>query len=133
LELVARHEDRLAYFWMDSSKNPPEWSPPLSMKARGVEITGVTGVHSLIQSTFGQRGNFELVVPLRTGGFMHYFHDNDSSSGDWQIGNNGIPIDSTTKYEAVSLIQSIPTNNPIDPGKLEVVAFSRRFIISFFD
>ena len=56
-------------------------------------------------------------MPLESGGFEFYFHDNNSTSSDWQLGNNGLPIDSATRYEAVSLIQSTA-------GKLEVVELS---------
>jgi hypothetical protein len=36
-----------------------------------------SGRHSLIQSTYGNKGNFELIVPLATGGMAHYTRHND--------------------------------------------------------
>jgi hypothetical protein len=38
---------------------------------------------SLIQSTYGKKGNFELVVPLATGGLAHYSRNNDQEGLPW--------------------------------------------------
>jgi hypothetical protein len=45
--------------------------------------TGVVGVPSLIQSSHGTRGNFEVVAPLAGGGLAHWWRDNDSASLTW--------------------------------------------------
>jgi hypothetical protein len=71
---------------------------------------------SMIQSTFGNKGNFELVAPLTSGGLAHWWRDNDDAHLHWygpfMFGMN------MGKVDAVSLIQS----NWGDPGHLELVA-----------
>jgi hypothetical protein len=134
LELVARTSNKLAYFWMESN-NPPQWHGPLPMRADGREIRSVTGVPSLIQSNFGRRGNFELVEPVRTGGLVHYFRDNDSAGDpqeNWHTGNNGRTIDPTRRYQAVSLLQSNIRSDASVPGNLEVAALSSEGLLLHF-
>jgi hypothetical protein len=72
---------------------------------------------SLIQSRFGRRGDFEVVVPLAAGGMVHYRRDNDAGPPPpWHRGAEfGAPAG---RVAAVSLIQS----NYGTPGNLEVVA-----------
>jgi hypothetical protein len=63
----------------------------------------VYGSPSLIQSTYGNKGNFELVVPLASGGLAHYWRNNDDERLPW----NG-PITFGTvagMIEGTSLIQ----------------------------
>jgi hypothetical protein len=118
------------------SGNPTRWNGPDPMVVDGQQIGGVTGVHSLIQSTFGRKHrNFQLVVPLITGGFMHYFRDNDvpdEQEKKWHIGNNGMPIDPTRKYQAVSIIQNKSTSDVISPENLELVALSSDGLLLHF-
>ena len=114
LELVARSQDRLLYFWR-TSLPPFTWNGPFSIFADGTEISGVTGNPVMIQSRFGNQGNFELAVPLLSGGLAHYWRDNDDPITPWH-GPTRIAIQ--TRFETVSLIQS----NIVDPGNLEVVA-----------
>ena len=61
LELVARADDDLAFFWRDSE---PEytWNGPT------IIAMGVSGCPSMIQSSYGQRGTFEVVTPMASGG-----------------------------------------------------------------
>jgi hypothetical protein len=120
LEVVARIGNRLVYFWRESTV-PFQWHGPFPIIADGEEIEGVTGNPVLIQSTFGSKGNFELVVPLRNGGndsrggLSHYFRDNDSGELQW---HKAPIVDPSTRYEAVSLVQG----NFGNPGNLEVIA-----------
>ena len=37
----------------------------------------------LIQGSFGNRGNFELVIPCGRRGLAHYWRDNDTSQFPW--------------------------------------------------
>ncbi len=58
----------------------------------------------LIQSTFGKRGNFEVVVPRAGGGLTHFWRDNDDPNLKWHRGgdfatNSGL-------FSVVSLIQA---------------------------
>jgi hypothetical protein len=43
----------------------------------------ITGPGALCQSSFGSKGNFELVVP-EANGLAHYWHDNDRIGSLWQ-------------------------------------------------
>jgi hypothetical protein len=63
----------------------------------------VAGNPVLIQSTFGTKGNFELLIPLAAGGFGAYFRDNDNASLPW---HGPIAVEASTHFEAISLIQS---------------------------
>lgn len=73
---------------------------------------------SLIQGKFGTRGNFEVVVPSRTGaglGLVHYVRFNDVPGLPW---SGPTKFGGAVSYQGVSLIQS----NFGLPGNLEVVA-----------
>lgn len=111
LELVARSGDQLVCFWRDSG---PEfkWSGPIIIDK------GVSGCPCMIQSKFGLKGNFELVVPLASGGLGYYWRDNDDADLCW----HGPLMFGTRlgKVDAVTLIQS----NFGSPGNLELVASS---------
>jgi hypothetical protein len=72
----------------------------------------------LIQSTFGNMGNFEVVVPSRTGvqhGLVHYWRNNDDILLPW---SGPTRFGEDIAYIGASLIQS----NFGSPGNLEVVA-----------
>jgi probable HAF family extracellular repeat protein len=85
--------------------------------------TGVIGNPSLIQATpgsYGTKGNYELVVPLQSGGLAHFYRDNDDPNLRW----NG-PFTFATHQgaiQAVSLIQSNFSSAGNGPGNLAVVA-----------
>jgi hypothetical protein len=64
----------------------------------------VSGQVTLIQSTFGTQGNFEVVVPLDSGGLAHYSRDNDAEGFPWLA--LSVFATDAGKVEAVSLIQS---------------------------
>jgi hypothetical protein len=111
LELVARSGDRLVSFWRESDMEPePKWHGPFPIDM------GVAGTPSMIQSTFGNRGNFELVAPLASGGLAHWWRDNDDGAHMHWYGPNMFGMN-LGKVDAVSLIQS----NWGDPGHLELI------------
>jgi hypothetical protein len=78
-------------------------------------LGGVSGVPTLIQSRCGNKGNFELVTPMASGGLAHYWRNNDDPFLPWfgpiRFGQEA------GCFEAVGMIQS----NFGDPGNLEVV------------
>jgi hypothetical protein len=89
--------------------------------------TGVTGNPSFVQAlpgTYGTKGNYELVVPLQSGGIGHFFRNNDDPTLPW----NG-PFTFATDQgivDAVSLIQSNFSTQFVNtgtqgPGNLAVV------------
>ena len=48
--------------------------------------TGVSGNPSFVQATpgtYGTKGNYELVVPLQSGGIAHFYRNNDDPSMPW--------------------------------------------------
>jgi hypothetical protein len=107
LEVVARVGSQLHFFWRDSALI---WSGPYLFAA------GVAGTPSLIQSRFGAQGNFELLVPLASGGLGLLWRDNDAPGYPW---HGPFPIgQSLGTVDAVTMIQS----NFGYPGSLEVVA-----------
>jgi len=103
------------------SEKPAEVQIKEPPKRKGVaEETAVlgpfVGVPSMIWSTYGNRGNFELVVPLANGGMAHYWRDNDNEMLPW----NGPEVfgREVGMIQGVSIIQS----NFGEQGNLELVA-----------
>jgi len=76
-----------------------------------------SGVPSLIQSRFGNKGNFELVTPLASGGLAHYWRNNDSEDLPW-YGPVKFGFEAGNVY-GVSLIEG---NFGKPPGNLELAA-----------
>jgi len=109
LEAVARVGNRLAHFWRMSGP-PWTWNGPFFFGS------GVSGNPSFVQGRFGQRGNFELVVPRAAGGIAHYWRNNDLSSFPWS--GEAVFGTSVGRVNSVALIQG----NFGTPGNLEVVA-----------
>jgi hypothetical protein len=104
LEVVASAGGSLYSFWRDSS-----WHGPFA-------LTGIVGnAPSWIQSRFGTKGNFELVVANASGGLTHYWRNNDVPSLPW---SGPTPFDLAWQFGAPSLIES----NFGSPGNLEVLA-----------
>jgi hypothetical protein len=67
-------------------------------------LGGVSGVPILIQSRFGNKGNFELLTPMASGGLAHYWRNNDDPFVPWfgpiRFGQEA------GRFEAVGMIQS---------------------------
>jgi hypothetical protein len=99
----------LASFWRESGL-PFTWHGPTFF------FSGAAGNPAMIQGLFGGRGDFELVVPLSSGGLAHFRRDNDDPSLPWH-GPTAFGVEAGP-VEAVALLQS----NFGDPGNLEVVA-----------
>lgn len=79
--------------------------------------TGVTGNPSFVQAipgTYGTKGNYELVVPLQSGGLAHFYRDNDDPALPWY----GPFVFATDQgiVDAVSLIQSNFSSAGNSPG-----------------
>jgi hypothetical protein len=122
LIVVAEIGGNLFYFFRDDVA-PFNWNGPTAIIA-----SGVTGNPSMVQAkpgTYGTMGNFELVVPLLSGGMGHFFRDNDNPNLPWSG-----PIAFGTDQgivTGVSLIQSNFSSLFRDtgvqgPGNLAVVA-----------
>jgi len=78
----AREPDRLDFWYLDASTF--RWQGPFPLIADGQPVTGVTGEPVFIQSTFGNRGNFELFVP-QGNVIRHYYRDNDDPNLAWHL------------------------------------------------
>jgi Matrixin len=94
-EVIARQGQQLVTFYRDHSTGT--WHGPFSLLA-----SGVAGNPVLIQSRDGSPGNFELVVPLASGGLAHYYRPNNPIgpwAGPTAVFGSGV-------YDAVTLIQS---------------------------
>jgi hypothetical protein len=100
--------------------------------------TGVINNPALVQATpgtFGVMGNFQLVVPLRTGGMGHFFRNNGDPSLPW---TGPFPFGTDQgAVDAVSLVQSTFSTQFVNtgmqgPGNLAVVARVGTSLLYFF-
>ncbi|MCX6676625.1 MAG: PA14 domain-containing protein [Methanothrix sp.] len=113
-----REEIALQLFWTPPGGSEgianPQYTPSTTQSSP-ISNLKFAGNPVLIQSRFGSKGNFELIVPLATGGLAHFWRDNDASDMPWK---GPTIFGGTDKYDAVTMIQS----NYGSPGDLEVVA-----------
>jgi hypothetical protein len=119
LEVVARTGDQLHFYWRDSGP-AFGWNGPYPL------ASGAAGNPALIQSRFGARGNFEMVVPLQDGGLAHYWRNNDDPALPW---NGPYPFgQSVGDVDEVALAES----NYGDPGNLELVVRAGESLLFFW-
>ena len=75
-------------------------------------LGGVSGVPTLIQSRCGNKGNFELLTPMASGGLAHYWRNNDDPFVPWfgpiRFGQEA------GRFEAVGMIQRLLVQFPIN-------------------
>ncbi len=136
LEVIARAAgittgDFLASYFRDITGT---WYGPSAIVADGRPIDGVTGKPAFIQSTFGNQGNFELIVPQGSQ-LVHYFRDNDTVGNPWHR-SVALPAVPGASPLSVTVIQS-NFAEPGLPGNLEVVArmsgaFTGDFLAFYF-
>ncbi len=77
LEAIARRGDRLEFCYHPSD-DISHWNVPYGLDIR------VDGRPLLIQSALGENGNFELVIPLTSGGLQHWWRDNTEAKRRWR-------------------------------------------------
>jgi hypothetical protein len=112
MEVIVRTGNRLYTIWRDSGP-AFNWSVPV-----GIGQPGVSGNPVLIQSRFGNKGNFALIVPLETGGLALYWRNNDDPKIPWSA---PLPFgQSLGQVQAVTMMES----NFGTPGNLEVIALA---------
>jgi hypothetical protein len=81
---------------------------------------GSLGAAAFIQGHFGTKGNFEVVVPLASGGLAKYFRENDTPGLPWR---GPLVFGSTdVVYSSVAMIQSNFSSSGTGPGNFDVVA-----------
>lgn len=76
LELVIRVGGKLGHYWRNHA-------PDGAWQGARWFADGAAGNPSLIQSSYGYNGHFELVVPRQAGGVAHYRRDNDRATRPW--------------------------------------------------
>lgn len=126
LEVIARQQGQLVHYWR-SDQTPLIWIGPFGAEV-GLPTEGVNGTPSLIESRFGvNRRNFELVVPLASGGLVHYWRNNDTTFR-WEL---SAIFGQGRQFDAVTLIQSnFSAGSGI--GNLEVVASAGNKLFFFW-
>jgi hypothetical protein len=129
LEVVARVGDKLAYFWRPDNDGWHQSAGFLS--ADGATITGVAGTPSMIQGRFGARGNFEMAVPLASGGFAFFWRDNDDPALPWHGTTSIVMGASLGPISTLSLIQSNYSSGG-GIGNLELVARAGNRLATFW-
>jgi hypothetical protein len=94
-ELVVREGSRLRHYWRNNDKPGNPWK-------KGPRFgSNVKSAPAMIQSNYGNRGNFEVVV--REGNRLrHYWRNNDLPSMPWRRG----PLFGSNVKSAPALIQS---------------------------
>ena len=127
LEVIASSGGSFDFFFRDSG-----WNGPFPLIVDGNKPFVVANP-VLIQSTFGTKGNFELIAPEASfnpgGGIVHFFRNNDDSSLPWhQSDIFGRGSSQTDQIGAVTMIQS----NFGSPGNLEVIARIGERLAFFF-
>jgi hypothetical protein len=70
----------LAHYWFDTAAS--QWNGPTTIVADGQEVRGVSGPPAIIQGSFGNQGNFEVLVPLGRR-VAHLWRDNDAPGRPW--------------------------------------------------
>lgn len=83
------------------------------------------------QSTSGDRGNFEVVIPGPEFGLWHYWRDNDNSALPWHGPNK---FCEQMRFTSVSVCESdFRTHDNDEPGNFELLARRRDgMVIHFF-
>ena len=119
LEVIARVGNALFAFWRGDTAETLTWNGPFQINDNEGAVQDVAGNLVLIQSSFGDQGNFELVYPSSNGGIAHLFRDNDASDPSWRRSE---PFGQQLGLvDAVTMIQSNFTTGGGE-GNLEVVA-----------
>ena len=103
LEVIARSGETLYHIWREGDSN---WSSPMEIRVDGNNPIHATGVHSFVQGNSGNKGDFELIVPLSTGGLMHYSRNNDTTVGGYYPWSTVGWVDKINNYSAAGVIAS---------------------------
>jgi hypothetical protein len=111
LEIVGARNGRLQFLWQERPGGA--WSAPQDIDA----ARATKGRPAFIQSSYGVRGNFEVVALTADGRLVHYWRNNDAAGFPWSTGTllshaaDAAQID----FNDVTMIQS-------SYGRLEVIS-----------
>ena len=126
--MVALASTTTGTFLLFYGRDGAGWHGPTPLVADGQLVSGVTGNPGFLQGTYGNQGNYEMVVPLGDH-LSHYWRDNDAAGYPWHgpielpppvHGSQGpgvfaLPV----TFTAATALQS-----SIGPGNLDVVALA---------
>jgi hypothetical protein len=118
-EVFVRAGDRVHRFERVADAHQPDvhyWIGPLPVMVGDVPLTGVRGNPTVLRSRFGANGNYELVVPMASGGLRHLWRDNDHPNKPWN--DTGLFLTSLGVVDAVALVHGA-RGSP--PGDLEAL------------
>ena len=77
---VASTGDAIDWITFDTASR--QWSTPRPVLVNGQPIADVTGTPAIVQSSFGQAGNYEMLVPQGKL-LVHYWRNNDVAARPW--------------------------------------------------
>jgi hypothetical protein len=95
-------------------KKTPERGGAIEAAVQGPVI----GTPSMIWSTYGSRGNFEVVAPLANGGAARYWRDNDNEDLPW----NGPEVFGQERESGIICAVSLVQSDFGEQGNLELAA-----------
>jgi hypothetical protein len=128
LEVIVSVGTTLFFFWRDSGP-AFNWNGPYALTMADGSSPFVAGNPVLIQSRFGEKGNFELIDMqasfTQDGGIVHMWRDNDNPSLPWY---QSTVFGVGTRIDGLTMIES----NFGSPGNLEVVARSGDRLVFFW-
>lgn len=124
LEVVVRAGGRLFHLTCPTSFAVEDGDPlPLSC-GEPLPIDDAHGAPAIIQSGFGNRGNFEVVCPREGGGVAHLWRDNDAPEPAWARARS---FGRDRPVDAVALIHA-----DLEQHHLEVIARSEGRLCHFW-
>lgn len=103
LEVIARSGQTLYHLYREGDTS---WSTPREILVDGNNSIPAKGVHSFVQGKSGTKGDFELIVPLMTGGLGHYSRNNDNKVNDYYLWSTVTNVDATRNYTSAAVIAS---------------------------
>jgi len=115
LEVIVRVGQNLFHYWREAGPLFT-WHGPFPVGA-----SGVSGNPVLVQGPFGTwKKNFEMVVPLASGGMAHYWRENDAPGLPWHgpfvFGTN------IGNFDALAMLVETYTTSPVPPFTIQVIA-----------
>lgn len=130
LEVIARSTGGKLYHMY--REGDTEWSSPREIVLADGSTISATGVHSFVQGKSGTKGNFELIVPLSSGGLAHFYRNNDTTINDfypWYKAAGMVDGNTSRRYTSAAVVAS-----SFGEGNLEVVARREKdgALVSFY-
>ena len=136
LNVVVSGGGYLTHYLNDNGNQENNWSLPdtINIEASGSH-KAVQGAPCMIQSSYGSGSNknFEVVVPLKSGGMMHYYRDNGSEQqwvGGGTLGTEHNDVKSVTFFENQGYNKDFDGGD--SDGNFELVALSQSNLYHYY-